>query len=51
MDGDEAVLGENEETFEVTPEEAAALLRAVAEADRGEFISADQLLENLRKLR
>ena len=51
MDGDKAILGENEETFEVTPEEAAALLRAIAEADRGEFISAEQLLENLRKLR
>lgn len=51
MDGDKVILGENEETFEVTPEEAAALLRAIAEADRGEFISAEQLLENLRKLR
>ena len=51
MDGDKVILGENEETFELTPEEAAALLRAIAEADRGEFISAEQLLENLRKLR
>lgn len=39
---------ENDETFEVTADEEAALLRAVADADRGDFISAEQLLENLR---
>lgn len=51
VDGEVIVDATNEETFEVTPEEAAALLQAIAEADRGEFISAEQLLEDLRKLR
>jgi hypothetical protein len=45
------ILDENEETFEVTPEEEAALLRAIAEADRGDVISAEQVLEDLRSLR
>lgn len=49
--GGKVVLNENEETFEVTPEEEAALLRAIAEADRGDVISAEQVLEDLRSLR
>ena len=46
---DTVLVRESEETFEVTPEEEAALLRAVAEADRGDFVSAEQVLEDLRK--
>ena len=40
---------EADETFEVPPELEADLLESIAEADRGETISADALLERLRK--
>lgn len=49
--GGKVVLNENEDTFEVTLEEEAALLRAIAEADRGDVISAEQVLGDLRSLR
>ncbi len=48
--GGKVILDENDETFEVTPEKEAAL-RAIAEADRGDVISAEQVLEDLRSLR
>lgn len=36
-------------TFEVPPELEAELLESMAEADRGETISADDLLQRLRR--
>lgn len=42
------LVRENDETFEATPEEEAALLRAVADADRSDFVSGEQVLEDLR---
>jgi hypothetical protein len=39
---------ENDETFQATSEEEVALLRAVADADRSDFVSAEQVLEDLR---
>jgi hypothetical protein len=42
------LVRENDETFEVTSEDEAALLRAVADADRPDFVSAEQVLEDLR---
>ena len=41
---------EANETFEVPPEMEAELLESIAEADRGDTISADQLLERLRRI-
>ena len=41
---------EADETFEVPPELEAELLESIAEADRGETISADELLERLRRI-
>lgn len=38
------------ETFEVPPELEAELLESIAEADRGETISADELLQKLRRI-
>jgi hypothetical protein len=40
---------DEDETFEVSPEQEAALLAAIAEADRGELVSSDQLLSDLRR--
>ena len=40
---------EADETFEVPPELEAELLASIAEADRGETISADELIERLRR--
>jgi len=39
---------ENDESFELSPEQEAKLLVAIGEADRGEVITGDELLENLR---
>lgn len=39
-----------DETFEVPPELEAELLASIAEADRGETISAAELLERLRQI-
>jgi hypothetical protein len=39
---------EADETFEVPPELEAELSESIAEADRGETISADELIERLR---
>lgn len=38
---------EANETFELNPEDEAALLAAIAEADRGDVISAEELLDEL----
>ncbi len=38
---------EDAETFEVGPEEETALLAAIAEADRGDFIEAADILAKL----
>jgi hypothetical protein len=41
---------EVDETFEVPPELEVELLESMAQADRGETISADELLERLRRI-
>jgi hypothetical protein len=41
---------EVDETFEVPPELEAELQASIAEADRGETISADELIERLRRI-
>jgi hypothetical protein len=38
------------DNFEVPPELEAELLESIAEADRGETISADELLRRLRRI-
>src|SRR3990172_115437 len=43
------VAREDDETFEVTPEEERALLEAIAQADRGQVISWEELREQLRR--
>ena len=40
---------DDDETFEVSPEQESALLLAIGEAERGETISGEQLLESLRR--
>jgi len=39
-----------DETFEVPPELEAELLESIAQADRGETISVDEVLERLRSV-
>ena len=41
---------EADETFEVPPELEAELSASIADADRGETISADELIERLRRI-
>ena len=41
---------EADEAFEVPPELEAELLESIAQADRGETISVDKLLERLRRI-
>ena len=41
---------EADETFEVPPELEAALQESIAQADRGETISADEPIERLRRM-
>jgi hypothetical protein len=43
------VAPEENEPFDVSPEEEEMLLAALAEADRGEVISWDELREQLRR--
>lgn len=43
------LLREDNETFELTPEDEVELLASIAEIERGEFISGDELLERLRR--
>lgn len=40
---------EGDETFDLSPEAEAKLLAAIAEADRGETISASQVLQQIRR--
>jgi len=40
---------ESGETFEVSAEQEAELLSAIAEADRGETVSAEEQLRSLRR--
>jgi len=44
------LVREAEETFEVPPELEAELLESIAEADRGETISAEEMIEQLRRI-
>ena len=39
---------DDDETFDLSPEQEAELLLAIAEAERGEIVPAGQLLKNLR---
>lgn len=41
---------EADETFEVPPELEAELSVSIAEADRGETIAADELIDRLRRI-
>ncbi len=43
------VLLDDEESFDLTPEEEAELLASIDEIERGEYVSADELLERLRR--
>jgi hypothetical protein len=43
------VAREDDETFEVSPEEERALLEAIAQADRGQVVSWEELREQLRR--
>ncbi len=43
------VLREDDESFDLTPEEEEELLASIAEIERGEYITAEQLLERLRR--
>ena len=43
------VAAEDDETFEVSPEEERALLEAMAQADRGQVVSWEELREQLRR--
>jgi len=45
------LLREDDESFELTPEEEAELLASIAEIERGEFISGEELLQRLRQRR
>jgi hypothetical protein len=41
---------EGDETFQVTPEEKRMLLESIAQADRGEFVDVDDLLNEIDEL-
>ena len=43
------VLREGDETFELTADEEAELIASIAQIERGEFISGEELLERLRR--
>ncbi len=43
------VLRDDQETFELTPEEENELLDSIAQIERGEFVSGEQLLDRLRR--
>ena len=43
------VAREDDDTFEVSPEEESALLAAIAQAERGQVVSWDELREQLRR--
>lgn len=52
-DGETVVVltRETEDSVQLSPEEEAELLEAIAEADRGETISAEELFARLDRLR
>ena len=41
------LLREDDEAFDLTPEEEAGLLESISEIERGEFVSGEDLLERL----
>ena len=43
------IAREDDDGFDVSAEEEAALLAAIAEADRGELVSWEELKEQLRR--
>jgi hypothetical protein len=43
------VAKDDEETFDVSPEDERALLEAIAQADRGQVVSWEALKEQLRR--
>ena len=43
------VIRDDQEAFELTPKEEDELLDSIAQIERGEFVSGDQLLERLRR--
>ena len=43
------LLRDDDEGFKLTPEEEQELLESVAEIERGEFVSGEELLERLRR--
>jgi hypothetical protein len=43
------IADEGEQTFEATAEEESELLEAIAGVERGETVSAEELLERLRR--
>jgi hypothetical protein len=43
------VLRDDQEAFELTPEEEQELLDSIARIEQGEFVSGEQLLERLRR--
>ena len=43
------VLARDDEVFELTPEQEAELLLSIAEADRGETVSAEEVLAKLAR--
>ena len=44
------VAREDEETYDVSPDEEHALLEAIAQADRGQVVSWEELKEQLRRI-
>ena len=43
------MIHDDEKTVEVTPDEEAAILAAISEADRGELIPAEEVMAELRR--
>ena len=43
------VAREDDEAFDVSPEEERALLEAIAQADRGQVVSWEEMREQLRR--
>jgi len=43
------VTRDDDDTFDVAPEEERALFAAIAQADRGQVVSWDELREQLRR--
>ena len=44
------VLRDDEEAFDLTSQEEEELLESIAQIERGEFVTGEQLLEPLRRL-